>query len=192
MIPCKLIWSFCVCWQNVCKTFTNLSTRRNALLRNHTFISCDKIWTPFFVFSRIPFHFLLCKVSNTHIKSVSQYCAKMKIINSSGKVAVVVLGFTNPRPQILQAMSKFYVSWVWNLQYISVLTPMFLWLLLDFMNVHAPQQQYGHSELSVETCRVLWCVLMQCFASNMQLFKANNFLVNSHIECRILVLCIRK
>jgi len=64
--------------------------------------------------------------SPTHIKSVSHYFAKMKIIHSSGKVAVVVRGFTNPRPQILQAMSKFYGTWVWNLLYVSVLTPMFL------------------------------------------------------------------
>ena len=151
-----------------------------------------KIWTPFFTFSRIPFHILLCKVSEAHIKFVSQCCAKMNIIHSSGKVAVVVRRFTNPRPQILQAMSKFYGTWVWNFPYVSVLTPMFLWLFHDFVNVHAPQQQYCHSELSVETFSVLWCVLMQCFASNMQLFKPNNFLVNSHIACRILVLCIRK
>jgi len=65
-------------------------------------------------------------VFNTHIKSVSQYCAKMKILHSSGKVAVVVRGFTNPRPQILQAMSKFYGTLVWNLLYISVLTSMYL------------------------------------------------------------------
>ena len=123
------------------------------------FISCDKVWIPFFMFSRIPFHILLCKFSNTHIKLVSQYCAKMKIIHSSGKVAVVFRGFTNPRPQILQAMSEFYGTWVWNLLYISVLTRMFLWLLLDFVNVHAPQQQYCHSELSVETFRVLWLCL---------------------------------
>ena len=104
-------------------------------------------------------------VSNTHIKSVSQYCAKMKIIHSCGKVAVVVRGFTNPRPQILQAVSKFYGNWVWNLLYIIVLTHMLLWLFLDFVNVHAPQQQYCHSELSVETLSVLWCVLnaMLCF-----------------------------
>jgi len=123
-------------------------------------ISCDKVWTPFFMFSRIPFHILLCKVSNTHIKSVSQYCAKMKIIHSSGKVAVMVWGFTIPRPQILQLMSKFYGTWVWNLLYISVLTRMFLWFFLDFVNVHAPKQQYCHSELSVETFSVLWCMLM--------------------------------
>jgi len=34
----------------------------------------------FFTFSRIPFYILLCKVSNTHIKFVFQYCARMKII----------------------------------------------------------------------------------------------------------------
>ena len=152
----------------------------------------DKAWSPFFTFSRIPFHTLLRKASNTHIKFLSQYCAKVKIINGSGKVAVVVQGFTNPRLQVLQAMSKFYGTWVWNFPYVSVLTPMFLWLLHDFVNVQAPQQQYCHSELSVETFRVLWCVLMQCFASNMHHFKTNNFLVNSHIACRILVLCIRK
>jgi len=156
------------------------------------FISCDKVWTTFFMFSRIPFHILVCKVYNTHIKSVSQYCAKMKIIHSSGKMAGVFWGFTNPRVQILQAMSKYYGTWVWNFPYVSVVTPVFLWLLHDFVNVHAPQQQYCHSELSVETFRVLWCVLMQCFASNMHHFKTNNFLVNSHIACRILVLCIRK
>jgi hypothetical protein len=50
----------------------------------------------------------------------------MKIIRSSGKVAVVVQGFTNPRLQALQAMSKFYGTWVWNFLYVSVLTPMFL------------------------------------------------------------------
>ena len=36
--------------------------------------NCDKVWTPFFTFSRIPFHILLCKVSNTHIKSISILC----------------------------------------------------------------------------------------------------------------------
>jgi len=41
--------------------------------------------------------------------------------------------------------------------------------------------QYCHSELSVETFSVLWCVLMQCFASNVQFFKSNNYFVNSHI-----------
>jgi len=156
------------------------------------FISCDEVWTQFFTFSRIPFHILLCKVSNTHIKSVSQYCAKMKIIHGSCKVAVVVRGFTNPRPQKLQAMSKFYGTWVWNLLYVSVLTPMFLWLLLDFVNVHALQQQYCHSEPSVETFNFLWCVLMQRFASNVQFFKTSNYLVNSYIACRILVLSFRK
>ena len=154
-------------------------------------ISCDKVWTPFFTFSRMPFHILLCKFPEAHIKSVSQYCAKMKIIHRTGKVAVVVRGFKNPRPQIIQAMSKFYGTWDWNLMYISVLTPIFLWLL-HFVNIHAPQQQYCHSELSVQTFRVLWCVLIQFFGSNMQLFKMNNFLVNSHIACRILFLCIRK
>jgi hypothetical protein len=44
----------------------------------------------------------------------------MKIIHSSGMVAVVVQGFTNPRLQVLQAMSKFYGTWVWNLPYVSV------------------------------------------------------------------------
>ena len=148
----------------------------------------DKVWTLFFTFSRIALHILLCKVSEAHIESVSQYCAKIKIIHSSGKVAVVVQGFTNPRLQVLQVMSKFYGTWVWNIPYLSVLTRMFLWLL----HFHALQQQYCHSELSVETFRVLWCVLLQCFASNMQLFKPNTFSVNSHIACRILVLSIRK
>jgi hypothetical protein len=50
----------------------------------------------------------------------------MIIIHSSGKVAVGVQGFTNPRLQVLQAMSKFYGTWVWNFPYISILTPMFL------------------------------------------------------------------
>jgi len=53
---------------------------------------------------------------------------------------------------------------------------------------NSPYIQYCHSELSVETFSVLWCVLTQCFASNMQLFKTNNYLVNSHIARRILVL----
>ena len=88
-------------------------------------------------------------------------------------MAVVVQGFPNPILQVLQAMSVFYGIWV-------------------FVNIHAPQQKYCHSELSVETFRVLCCVLMQCFATNLQLFKTNNFLVNSHIACRILVLPIRK
>jgi hypothetical protein len=38
-----------------------------------------------------------------------------------GKVAVVVQGFTNPRLQVLQAMSKFYGTWVWSFPYVSVL-----------------------------------------------------------------------
>jgi len=164
MLPCKLIWIFCVCWQNVSKTFTYLSTWRKGLLRTHTFISCDNFEPHFsrFLEHHSTFYYV---VSNTHIKSVSQYCAKMKIIHSCGKVAVVVRGFTNPRPQILQAVSKFYGNWVWNLLYIIVLTHMLLWLFLDFVNVHAPQQQYCHSELSVETLSVLWCVLnaMLCF-----------------------------
>ena len=84
-------------------------------------ISCDKIWTTFFTFSRIPFHILLRKVSEVHIKFVSQYSAKIKIIRSSGKMAVVVQGFTNPRLQVLQAMSKFYGTWVCNFPYVSVL-----------------------------------------------------------------------
>jgi len=45
---------------------------------------CDKVWTPLYTFSIIRFHFLLCKISNTHVKFLSQCCAKMKIIHSSG------------------------------------------------------------------------------------------------------------
>jgi hypothetical protein len=86
--------------------------------------NCDEVSTPFFMFSRIPFHILLRKLSEAHIKSLSQYCAKMKIIHSSGKVAVVVQGYTNPRLQVLQAISKFYGTWVWNLPYVSILIPM--------------------------------------------------------------------
>jgi hypothetical protein len=44
----------------------------------------------------------------------------------------------------------------------------------------------------VETFSVLCCVLMHCFASNMQLFKSNNYLVNSYIAGRIIVLPLRK
>jgi hypothetical protein len=139
--------------------------------------NCDKVCTPFSTISGIPFHILLRKVSEAHIESLSQYCAKMEIIHCSGKVTVVVQWFTNPRLQVLQALSKLYGNWVWNFPYVSVLTPMFLCLLRDFVNVHAPQKQYCHSELSVETFRGLWCVLMQCFASNVQLFKTNNFFI---------------
>jgi len=46
--------------------------------------NCDKICTPFFIFSRGPFHVLLCKVSNLHMESVCQYCAKIRIIHSNG------------------------------------------------------------------------------------------------------------
>jgi hypothetical protein len=103
-----------------------------------------KVWTPFFTFSRIPFHILLRKVSEAHIQSVSHYWAKKKIIHSSGKMAVVAQGFTNPWLQVLQEMSKYYGTWVWNFPYISVPTPMFLWLVHDIVNVHEPQQQYCH------------------------------------------------
>jgi len=44
-----------------------------------------------------------------------------------------------------------------------------------------PYIQYCHSELSVETFSVLWCVLLQSFVSNVQFFKTNNYFVNSHI-----------
>jgi hypothetical protein len=64
------------------------------------------------MFSRISFHILLGKDSEAHIKSVTQYCAKMKIIHNSVEVAVVVQRFANPRPQLRQAMSKFYGTWV--------------------------------------------------------------------------------
>ena len=126
-------------------------------------ISCDKIWTTFFTFSRIPFHILLRKVSEVHIKFVSQYSAKIKIIRSSGKMAVVVQDLQIPVYKYCRQCLNFMAPG-FGTSRMSALTPMFLWLLHDFVNVHAPQQHYCHSELSVETFRVLWCVLMQCFA----------------------------
>jgi len=55
---------------------------------------------------------------------------------------------------------------------------------------NSPYIQYLHSELLVETFSVLWCVIMQCFASNMLFFKTNSYLVISHIGCRIIVLSL--
>jgi len=80
----------------------------------------------------------LCNVSKTHIKYVSQNCVEMQRVHRMGKVAVVVQGFTKPRLQVLEAMSKFCGTCVWNFLYDSLLTPMFLRLLQDYMKVRGP------------------------------------------------------
>jgi len=48
---------------------THLSALRKGLIYIHTSYpvkNCNKLWTPFFTFSRIPFHLRLCNVSNTY------------------------------------------------------------------------------------------------------------------------------
>ena len=60
-----------------------------------------------------------------------------------------------------------------------------LWMFIDPKN--SLYIQYFNSELSVETSSLLWCVLMHCFASNIQFFRSNNFLVNSLIAFRIII-----
>ena len=82
-------------------------------------------------------------------------------------------------------------TWVWKFLYVSVLTPICLQLLQDFMNDmdpnNSPYIQYFHSELLVETFSDVWCVLMHCSASSMQFFKSNICLVNSNIYLLILL-----
>ena len=117
------------------------------------FIPCAIVWTPFFTFSRIPFHILLCKVSNTYMKSVSQYCAKMKIIHSSGKVAVVVQGFTNPSPKYSRRCLNFMgpgfgtycISAFWHLRFCDC--SLILWMFM-----------YPSNSTAIQSCQLKYSV----------------------------------
>ena len=120
------------------------------------FISCDEVWTQFFTFSRIPFHILLRKVSEVHIKFVSQYSAKIKIIRSSGKMAVVVQDLQIPVykycRQCLNFMAPGFgtsrMSAFWHLCFCDCC--MILWMFMHPSNSTAIQScQLKHSQFYV-------------------------------------------